>query len=713
MNSGSVPPREVDEGGLDLGQVLGALRRRAWVVIGMTAVVTMAAGFKGSMDTPTYSAQFELLVQPNTAETEVISSIPEALSGRQARLQAVSPDLIKILSSPKVMLPVVQRFKTQYPEVCDRFPTPSLGDSPLGEDPNDSCYKSIVSPLQVDVVGKDSNIIRVGYDGLQPQQVKSFLDLTSKAYLTYSRESRQIDIRKGIEFVENKLPDLEREVQNLQNDLVALRQRYDLIDPESKGSQLSSQVNAFTQQHLETQVNLDQTAALSNDLAGQLAQQPAETAASSALSQNPRYQSLLGRLQDVDSKIAEASTIFTPITPDLQVLQEERSNIVAMLEREAQQAQREVSGQLRELSVRDRSLQNTLGNLRADIDQLSSVSRQYTDIQRELQVATDALNQFLAKRQALEIDIAQRETPWELITPTTNPQPFASSMMRNLALGGILGFLLGIGAALLMNRLADVIYTPDELKRLVKLPLLGVIPRHAALVNATSVVDTAPALQSRGGQGRDASKIQRPYYEADPFAESFRSLYANVRLLNTDIPIRSLVVSSTMPSEGKSTVSAYLAQAAAAMGQRVLLVDTDLRCPRVHEYMGVPNKGGLIDVLAGDLDLKGALQRSLIEPNLYILTAGAIPPDPTRLLSSQRMHHLMMQVHNNFDLVIYDAPPLLGFADAFLMADHTNGVVLVSQLGRLKRSLLEQALEQVRVSSIPILGVVLQKATQR
>jgi polysaccharide biosynthesis transport protein len=239
-----------------------------------------------------------------------------------------------------------------------------------------------------------------------------------------------------------------------------------------------------------------------------------------------------------------------------------------------------------------------------------------------------------------------------------------------------------------------------------------VIPRNPNLTN-TPVINLTPSLQPVGkvleSNVREISgKVRRRYYEADPFAEAFRSLYANLRLINTDSPIRSLVVSSTMPGEGKSTISVYLAQAAAAMGQRVLLVDTDLRCPRVHEYVGLPNKGGLIDVLSGQMDLKGAIQRSLVESNMFVLTAGAIPPDPTRLLSSQRMHHLMIQVHSNFDLVIYDAPPLLGFADAHLMATHTHGVMLVSQPGRLKRSLVEQALEQLRVSNIPVLGLVLQ-----
>lgn len=714
MNGGTQP--QADESGLDLGQVLGALRRRAILVIGITAAVMVAAGLKGSLDVPSYQAQFELLIQPNTAESDVISSLPEALAGRQTQIQGVTPDLLKILGSPKILLPVVKRYKMQYSDTCEQFSASSLSAVPLGESPNDSCYKFITSNLAVNVVGKDSNIIQVTYQGLKPQQVKSFLDLTAKAYLDYSLQSRQLAIRKGIEFVEGKLPDLRQRVQSLQGELQALRQGNDIIDPETKGSQLSGQVGDFKQQQLETQVQLEQAAALSGDLQGQLAGRSPEVAASSALTQNPRYQSLLIRMIELDSKIAEATTVYTEETPDLQVLREERNNLVSLLGQQSQQVQREVAGQIRELQVRDRSLSAKLGSLNSEVRQLAGVSRSFTDVQRELQIATEALNQLLAKRQAQEIDIAQREIPWELITPTTSPQPFASSMTQNLALGAILGLLLGTGAALAINRLADVIYTAEELKRLIKLPLLGIIPRNEVLGGVAPIINLAPTLQPVGtgnvrefnGNGKNNGKARRRYYEADPFAESFRSLYANVRLLNTDVPIQSLVVSSAMPGEGKSTVSVYLAQAAAAMGQRVLLVDTDLRCPRVHEYVGLPNKGGLIDVLAGQMDLKGAIQRSLVEPNMFVLTAGAIPPDPTRLLSSQRMHHLMMQVHNNFDLVIYDAPPLLGFADAHLMATHTHGVMLISQLGRLKRSLAEQALEQLRVSSIPVLGLVIQ-----
>jgi polysaccharide biosynthesis transport protein len=345
-----------DESGLDLGQVLGALRRRAILVVGVTALVMVAAGLKGSLDVPSYQAQFELLVQPNTAESDVISSLPEALMGRKAQAQGVTPDLLKILSSPKLLVPVVKRFNMQYPQVCAPFTTTGATSQPLGENPNDSCYKFITRNLSVNVVGNDSNIIQVTYEGLNPQQVKSFLDIAAKEYLAYSRQSRQTDIRKGIEFVEGKLPDLRQQVESLQGELQALRQGNNIIDPEARGSQLSGQVGALTQQQLDNEVQLEQAAALAGDLQGQLAGQSPEVAASSALSQNPRYQSLLSRLIELDSKIAEATTVYTDATPDLQVLREERQNLVSLLERESQQVQREVAGQIRELQVRDRSL---------------------------------------------------------------------------------------------------------------------------------------------------------------------------------------------------------------------------------------------------------------------------------------------------------------------------------------------------------------------
>jgi len=696
-----IPQSESSEGGLDLGQLLASLRRKALIIIGVAAAVTAAAGGKAFTDTPTYLGAFEVLVQPMTAETTIISSVPGTLTNEEkssanASRVVVNTDLIKILTSSRVLLPVVEQIQKQYPDMT---------------------YDALVDDLAVAPLGKESNIVQTTYSSPDPQRVRVVLDNVSKAYLTYSLQSRQADIRRGLNFVEDKLPDLQQRVTLLQERLQELRQRNDLIDPESRDAQLSSQVSTFTQQQLDAQIQLEQSRKEYAALRSQLGQQPNEAAAASALNQNPRYQSLLDQLLAIDSQIAEASTLYLETSPDLQLLREQRQNVLSLLGREGQQTQREVIDQMRSLEVRDQALQRTVSTLNSDVNQLSRVSRDYANIQRELQITTENLNQFLSKREALQIDVAQREVPWELLTPPTQPLPTTTSLANNLILGAILGLLLGTGISLLIDKATDVIYSSEELKRITKLPILGTIPASDELDHLTPQISQTVELQEVGVGGsapRRTSEEQnkngksRPD-RAIPLFEAFRSLYANVRLLSIDTPIRTLVISSVSPGEGKSTVAAFLAQAAAALGQRVLLVDTDLRQPQLHEYLNLENTRGLTDIVSGSASLQEVVQRSPLEPNLFVLTAGAIPPDPTRSLSSRKMKQLMEQVQDSYDLIIYDMPPLLEFADVYLIANQTNGIILVTELGKLRRSLVEQAFEQLKVANTSVLGVVLQK----
>jgi capsular exopolysaccharide synthesis family protein len=273
-------------------------------------------------------------------------------------------------------------------------------------------------------------------------------------------------------------------------------------------------------------------------------------------------------------------------------------------------------------------------------------------------------------------------------------------------LGAIAGLLLGIGAALLVERLDNVVHSPDELKDRTKLPLLGVIPYNKQLKLITPVTTVAEMVPAEDSTIEKKNRRKPQWYTASPFLESFRSLHTNIRFLGSDTPIHSIVISSATPADGKSTIAVHLAQAAAAMGQRVLLVDADLRRPQVHNILGLENKVGLSNVIATGITAKQAIQRLPMWDHLYVLTAGQLPPDPTRLLCSRKMQYLMDQFHAVFDLVIYDTPPTLGLADGRLLAAHTDGVVMVAGLGRTDRSVLMQALDGMKVSKATVLGVV-------
>lgn len=672
-------------GGLDLAQALATIRRQAHLIAGVTLLVASAAVFKSITDTPVYKAKFELLTEPVTLETQVISSTnPESLSSRE-EIVAVELDeaKLKILKSPSLMSPIVAELQAKYPDIS---------------------YDSVVENLTI-TANASNSILEVTYQDSDPQQVQDVLDLVARSYLKYSLESRQTDISRGIQFLEGQLPQLRSRVDSLQERLQKLRQESNLIDPTTQSEQLSEQIGLFVQQRLEVQAQLSEAQRLTANLQEELAQ-PIELASASALS-NPRYQELLDQILEIDAQVAKESVLFFEESPEIKILQEQRQRLLPLLRQEGQRVYRGGANRIQELQIREQALNETIDRLNQQIKQLTVTTRQYTDLQRELDIATNNLNQFVAKREALRIDAAQRESPWELLTPPGEPDATSASVKKNLVLGTMLGLLLGIGAALGLDKLGDIIHSSKKLKEVTQLPLLGIVPLSKTL--EASAIDgdvLTPAAQNQRSRSGNHLQLERFSF----MIESFRSLYANIRLLNPDRPIRSFVISSAMPGEGKSTVAIHLAKTAAAMGRRVLLVDADLRSPRLHSRLEISNWQGLTDVIAkNNLDFNDVIQRASLD-QLFVLTSGPIPPDPIRLLGSEKMQHLMREWQATFDLVIYDAPSLFGLADAHLLAASTDGVALVAGLGKLKRSLLEQTLEQINTAHTPILGVVANRA---
>jgi capsular exopolysaccharide synthesis family protein len=450
------------------------------------------------------------------------------------------------------------------------------------------------------------------------------------------------------------------------------------------------------------------------------------------LSEAPRYQQLLNQLQEVEAKIAKESARFTEDSPTIQALRDQQRNIMPLLQQESQKVlgtTLEASGvkqdspstirlemtkqlvdatnQIQVLQVRQNAIAQAERSLNQQVKQLPVIARQYTDFQRELNVATESLNRFLAVRENLEIEAAQKALPWQIILKPKKPEVAVSpNTERNILLGAITGLLLGTATAFLVERLDNVFHSPDELKDQSKLPLLGIIPYHKQLKQITPVATLAERMPSQESPTNKKNRYTPQWYKASPFLEAFRSLHTNIRFLGSDTPIHSIVISSGTPGDGKSTVAVHLAQAAAAMGQRVLLVDADLRRPQVHHILGLNNQDGLSNVIATGLTAKQAIQRLPMWDHLYVLTAGQQPPDPTRLLSSKKMQYLMEQFNAVFDLVIYDTPPVLGLADGKILAPQTDGVIVVVGLGRTDRSILMQALDSLKLASTSILGVV-------
>ncbi len=669
----------LNEDEVNLAELASVLRRRIFLLAGVTGVVVTGVLFAAESVPPVYQGSFEILTKPVTGESQVLADVPQTISpGVGGAPEKEVLTTIKVLESHRVLDSVIKKLQPQYPSLD---------------------YESIVGGA-LTIRSTEEDILQVTYTNPDRKLVTDFTKLLAASYLNYSLADRQLDVDQGLHFVDQQIKPLEEQVKFWQDKLRDIRVENKMIEPGDKSQQITGAIAKLSEQRLDNRLQLEEMIDKYNDLQKELAKNLGERSAHSVLTESGNYQKILGDIQNVDLEIQKQSALFTDNNPAIVTLKQQKLALLPLLEEEQTRVQRTLQSRIRELSDTDRDLGENIHKLNNDIGNLANIVRNYNNIQRQLQIATSALDQFTTKQQGLRIEKAEKQQPWELLDPKleqVNQPPYIGVKTQlYLTLGGVLGLVLGIGSALVADKLSNIFYSSKELKDASRVPMLGIVPLRKEL---------GAAIQERAIGGSQLANHPS-------FFEVFRSLYTNILLLGSDSPIRSIVISSAGQGDGKSTVAAQLAQAAAAIGQRVLLVDANLRAPNLHRQLGLMNIQGLTDVISQDLDWHNIIERSPQEENLFVMTAGPVPPDSVRLLASRKMQVLMENLQESFDLVIYDTPPLLGFADAYLLAANTNGIVLVAGLGQLKRTALKQVLEEIQISGTPMLGIIANKSKE-
>jgi uncharacterized protein involved in exopolysaccharide biosynthesis/Mrp family chromosome partitioning ATPase len=699
----TVQPEESNEGGLNLGELWAVIQRRIIVIIMGTTTVACAGVGLALNSPPVYVAKFELLTEPITAEDKVVRD-----DRGKADDNKIDDTKLKILQSPKLMSPLTEKLQKYYPGSSE----PRLNIKLL---PN-------------------TQILEVSYQDRNPEKVFFVLNQVSELYLQYSLDKRQTETNLGIKFVEKQLPQLLQQVEILQSKLQIFRQRYGIINAEVQGQQLANQLDQIIQKRMDNEIQLARTQTIYTSLQKQLQLEANQGEAISALSESPDYQKLLSQLQDIEATIAIKSSQYTENSPNIQNLLVQKYNLLNLVEKEKLQIlginlsnstmnslysaapnsarlreiQKflEASKQIEVLKTQIQALNQAEISLEKQVKLFPALIRQKDDLERQLKIAVDNLNNFLSERERLRIDSAQKQIPWQILTPPSQPENMAPSPIRNLILGTVLGLLLSTGLALVIDKFNNVFYNLEEVKYKTKLPSLGNIP------------DIKFGKNSKPAQKSELSK----------FWESFRSVYTNIAFLHSDNEVHSLAIISPTSGDGKSIIAFYLAQTAAGMGKRVLLVDGNLRNPHLHKMLNLPNTVGLSNLIAEGLNLENVIYNNSknsnennnnigknisqdmglfsLENNLSILTTGPIPPNPTILLSSPQMQDITAQFKRNFDLIIYDTSSLLEFADTSLLMRYIDASILAIRIGKTNRSVLAKVLEQLNFYSTPILGAV-------
>ncbi|MBU1747098.1 MAG: polysaccharide biosynthesis tyrosine autokinase [Chloroflexi bacterium] len=293
----------------------------------------------------------------------------------------------------------------------------------------------------------------------------------------------------------------------------------------------------------------------------------------------------------------------------------------------------------------------------------------------------------LAEAQAMDSVIVFQEA-------TVPGDPVLSNTKVNVLLAAAVGAALAIGIAFLVEYLDDTLKSPQDVSRVLGLTTLGTVAR----------------MRTKKRNGRSEDELVTTATPRSPVSEAFRTLRTNIQFSSVDKPIRRLLVTSAGPSDGKSITAINLAIVMAQSGQSVILIDTDLRRPVLHKALSLSNDKGITNRLladpAGDLD--GCLLPTGVE-NLRLLASGPLPPNPSELLGSQRMHKLIEQLEQQADVLIFDSPPVLAVTDAAVLAGQMDGVVLVIAAGGTREDMARRVLAELTQVGAPILGVVLNK----
>lgn len=313
---------------------------------------------------------------------------------------------------------------------------------------------------------------------------------------------------------------------------------------------------------------------------------------------------------------------------------------------------------------------------RAERDRLEGLQAQYQQ----------TLTYLMQSYEAVRLAETQMTSSVTQVEPATVPiYPISPRAGTNTILAAIVGLLLAGGIVFLIEALDDTLRDPEEASRQLGLPMLGFIAKY-------NIPDEPPIT------------ITEP---RAPVAEAFRALRTNIQFASVDRSLHSLLITSPSPADGKSTVVANLGVVIAQGGRSCVLVDSDLRRPRLHKLLRLSNRRGISELFVQpQVNLNGSLQKTEV-PNLYVLTSGSLPPNPSELLGSEKMQEIVHQVNDQSDLILVDSPPVLAVTDASVLAPRMDGVLLVVKPGVTKFMALKQAVEQLRRVGANVIGIVL------
>jgi capsular exopolysaccharide synthesis family protein len=694
------------------GQLFAILVRRfPWFLAVFISSIAIA-GIVTSRTHPTYKSSMQLLIEANYQGKK--EGIGPENQFTDSNVVIDTATQLNLMQSSGLIQKAVDKLQSDYPNITTAEIKSSL----------------VLNQLRTKEDNVATKIFQVEYIDTDPEKTQKVLNAIRQVYLEYNKQQQDSRLQKGLQIIREQLSKASEEVNASEANLQRFRRNQNLIDPEAQAKAIETALNTIEQERQTTRSQYEEAFARQKSLEEQLNRSPQNALVSSRLSQSTRYQGLLNEIQKSELALAQERLRFTDETPSVQKLKEQLQSQKVLLQQEVgrtlggkptgafsagqsllEQGQLgeidlSLAGQLVEtqtnivaLSARDQTLTQKQNELRLELKRFPPLLAYYNRMLPQLQFSRERLEQLLRAEQQLRQELSKGGFNWEVVEDPQIGAKLGPNLQQNLLLGAVVGLMLGGVAAFIREAADDAVHTTAELEKQVALPLLGTTPKLPPAKTRESMIKLP------FGKPEVLAPWTIQVLQSPPRWESLDLIYKNIELLNSVTSLKSLMITSALPDEGKSALALGLAMSAARLHKRVLLIDANLRDPSLHKQLNLPNEQGLSTLLASDVTLPNQISiQSSGSAYIDILTAGPTPADSANLLSSPRMMQLMATFEENYDLVLIDASPVLGLVDAMLTASSCRSVVLVASIGGVTRTQLAQA--TTMLSRLNLIGVV-------
>lgn len=702
-NEYSPSPREAGGEPIDLHRLIAVFRRRLKLFAAVAAGVFLIVALVTLSETPKYTATANL--QINTRTQEVVDS-KAVLSGLTPETSVVDTE-VEALKSPELAAAVVDELRLiEDPEFNDRLQTPGLvgtvkgwfGLAPDRSAPTTEAGREAERQRVISGIGQRLSARRVGltysmnlsFTSESPVKSARIANLLADKYLE-SQLNRKLDATGDANsFLGSRLNELRQQMQTADAAVSNYRIANNLLS--SEGFTLTEQeISAYNQQLASVRAQEAEQVARLRTARAQLASGSSGDDVGEALTSQV-VQNLRAQRAAISARVADMSSRYGPLHPDMVRSQRELADIDAQIQAEIRRIISNLEAQVRVAQERTASVQSSLSAARGALASNSGASVQLRELEGNAEAARAVYQSFLDRYRQTSAQAGTEQADATLVSRASIPtSQSAPNVMLNLALSLVLGLGAGLAAVVLLEMMEAGVGTTDDVERKLGLSAVGSIPL------VSSIAESA----DRGVSPIDFA-VKRPL---SVFAESFRSLRTSINYAAGSQGCKVVVVTSALPGEGKTTTTVGLAQVSAIAGSRVLLMDCDLRRRAVTRAMGLNTEAGLVELLQGKTTLEAIMTRDE-ESGAYILPLSNVVATQD-VFGTQAMDDLLAKLRGSFDLILIDTAPVLALADTRVLAAKADMTIVLTRWRKTPARATNTAIKMLQQSGAYILGVAL------